>query len=272
MLFEEHTGVFLTLLAIALTGFLTSIEYLYSLGKGGLGSASLFHWNVCRSRQGWPFRGRQAEINNWLFQPNIFVVLMTLRIIGCLILVTVNDRTILAIVILGLILSTGLLALRHVHGHDGADQMMMLLCVGMLTYFLFENNSSWRWAGILFIGGQAILAYFVSGAAKLISEEWRSGRALSSVLTTRIYGTLPVGKVMQKHPIVCMVLAWGLMIWEISSLFLILSSSPYVWIWLAIGVSFHLSAALLMGLNTFLLAFLGSYPAVLMTVGILQFP
>ncbi|MBA4533831.1 hypothetical protein H1196_14565 [Brevibacillus halotolerans] len=86
-------------------------------------------------------------------------------------MITVNDRTILGIVILGLTLSTWLLAFKHQHGPDGADQMMMLLCVGMLAYFLFENTSSWRWAGILFIGGQLMLAYFVSGAAKLISEE-----------------------------------------------------------------------------------------------------
>ncbi|KAB2489629.1 hypothetical protein [Priestia endophytica] len=147
----------------------------------------------------------------------------------------------------------------------------MLLCVGMFTYFLFENTSSWRWAGILFIGCQSMLAYFVSGAAKLSSEEWRSGRGISSALTTRIYGTLSFGKELRKHPNVCKILSWGLMIWEISFPFMILSSSSYVWVWLAFGVIFHSSAALLMGLNSFLLAFLGSYPAVLMTASLLQF-
>jgi hypothetical protein len=270
VLVDEPMAIKLTLLAVALGSCLTSVEYLYALSRDGLGSRSLFAWEICGCRQGWLFRGLPAQLMNWCFQPSPFAALMIVRIAGCVALVALTDRCILAALSLGLTLLAGLLSIRHEHGKDGADQMMIILSTGVFAYLVFDPESPWRWTGIIFISGQAALAYFVSGAAKLISKEWRTGRALPNVLTTTIYGSPKVGKTIRQWPVACMVLTWWVMVWEVSFPLLLISPPQYRWMWLAAGFSFHTGSAVLMGLNTFLIAFVGTYPAMLLTAELLR--
>lgn len=267
---DEQTTIFLTLVAIALAGCLTSVEYLYAIKRGGLGSSSLFTWDLCGSRQGWLFRGLPSRLINWCFRPTIFVALMIARIVACIALVVLVDRAMLAGVTFFLTVTALLLSIRHGHGHDGADQMMLIVLVGAFTYFLFDQNSPWRWAGILFIGGQAALSYFVSGSAKLTSKEWRSGRALPNVLTTAIYGTPSIGRALRKYPALCAFFTWALMLWQVSTPVVLFLPVPFLWGWMTIGFTFHATAAILMGLNSFFIAFTGTYPALLLSTGFLR--
>jgi hypothetical protein len=92
VLVDEPMAIKLTLLAVALGSCLTSVEYLYALSRDGLGSRSLFAWEICGCRQGWLFRGLPAQLMNWCFQPSPFAALMIVRIAGCVALVALTDR------------------------------------------------------------------------------------------------------------------------------------------------------------------------------------
>jgi hypothetical protein len=265
LLVSEPHAIYLTLAAIGAFGTLTSIEYLYALKNGTLGTNSLFAWDLCRSRTGWPFRGTLVRLLDICFQDGPFSALMVARLALSLTLFVVHDRTALAIILLLLSFFQILLTMRHSHGHDGADQMSLLLTVGAMAYFLFDGGSPWRWAGIIFIGLQAVLSYSISGLAKMSSPVWRSGQGLYGVMITTIYGTPSVGRVLRKHPLMCRAFAWALMIWQVTTPVLVFSGSLSLSIWLLLGMSFHISAALFMGLNSFLLAFVGSYPSVFLT-------
>jgi hypothetical protein len=77
-------------------------------------------------------------------------------------------------------------------GNDGSDQMATILIVGalLMSLGLSQQDNLLTFSGILLVGGQAILAYFASGAAKFISPTWRSGDALSGVMNTQTYGVI----------------------------------------------------------------------------------
>jgi hypothetical protein len=105
------------------------------------------------------------------------------------------------------------------------------------------------------VGPSASLAYLVSGANKLFSPVWRSGTALIGVLGTRTYGHSAAYSLINGRPFAARVLSWAVIFFECGfCLVFAVPLSVGIWI-LAIGVSFHISTALLMGINGFFFAF-----------------
>ncbi|MGZ8941194.1 MAG: hypothetical protein ACXW00_00300 [Methylobacter sp.] len=251
-------------------GILTSVEYLVALSRGGFGASSLFAWQICRSRPGALFQGPLGRALDVLFSTNVFALFMLNRLVASGLLLVMEERCLLAGLLFYLAATTTLLNARHAHGHDGADQMLLILTVGTLAYAVFPVTSPWRMAGLLFIGTQSILSYVVSGSSKMTSSIWRSGRGLPGVLSTAIYGKPAVGAMLQSCPRLCFAMAWGLMIWQISTPIMAIAGSPWIWLWITGGIAFHTSAAVLMGLNSFLITFLGAYPCVLITAQLIR--
>ncbi|MBX5235290.1 hypothetical protein HJC02_23940 [Rhizobium sp. NLR4a] len=118
------------------------------------------------------------------------------------------------------------------------------------------------YAGIVFISGQALLAYFVAGASKLTSIVWRSGSAVSGVMQTVTFGNAWAARLMLASPIVSFGVGWLVMGTEV--LFPIaFIAPPLILAVILIGFAiFHLSNAIFMGLNSFVLSFVATYPAV----------
>lgn len=165
----------------------------------------------------------------------------------------------------GLLIAALLFNARTSFGTDGADQMNALTWVA-LTVDAFVPTPLVRGAALWFLAGQVVLSYFSAGVWKLAGEDWRKGHAMWLIFSTRMYGLPPAGLWLKKHPAVSFAAAWMVMLAE--SLFptVFFAPAPIAWGFIAWGISFHVLNALVMGLNTFLWAFLACYPALICCV------
>jgi len=119
------------------------------------------------------------------------------------------------------------------------------------------------YAGILLIGGQAILAYFISGVSKAASASWRSGAAVKGVMQTETFGNQWAGILTSKSHYVSLLAGWIVISTEMLFPLAIISPTP-VLIFCIIGFTlFHISNAFFMGLNSFIFVFLATYPSII---------
>jgi hypothetical protein len=155
------------------------------------------------------------------------------------------------------------LAFRQKFGEDGADQMTLI--VGSTCFLAagpFQSPTVMK-AGLWFLALQAVLAYSSSGIAKLVSPIWRGGSAIGLILNTASYGSREVGLLITKYPAMGRLVTWGVIGFEVAFPMILFLPRPLVLLGLGIGAVFHVSIAVVMGLNNFLWAFLSTYPALL---------
>jgi hypothetical protein len=110
--------------------------------------------------------------------------------------------------------------------------------------------------GVLFIKIEIALIYFLSGYDKLITASWRNGNAIFSVANLDYFSNPNFS--MQLSGISALVLAWLVILFEISFAF-------FIWFkklrnyWLIAGVVFHMAIIVFMGLLDFGLVMIISY-------------
>lgn len=150
---------------------------------------------------------------------------------------------------------------RHSYGLDGADQMSLLLIVTLFLCFVFVSNPAIQEIGVFFIALQLSLSYTVSGIAKLVSKKWRNGTAVQGILSTYTYGMNFTRNNLTKNKFLCWVICWMTIIIETFFPLVLFLSPEITLIFLAFGFLFHLSIAIVMGLNDFVWGFSAAYPA-----------
>jgi hypothetical protein len=159
--------------------------------------------------------------------------------------------------------ATLLLALRA--GPDGADKIAMVVATGALlqSFGLSYEEPRLVLAGALWTGGQLTIAYFASGATKLLLEPWRRGDALKAVFSSYMWGHRWTAAIVRQRG-TAQLLAWLIMLMEL--LFPLALIAPFNWLCaiLAGFFLFHLAIAAIMGLNHYTWAFLAAYPSVLL--------
>jgi hypothetical protein len=114
---------------------------------------------------------------------------------------------------------------------------------------------------LLFIAAQSALSYFTSGAAKLISPIWMSGNALVRIMATTAFGSELGVRLASINPGLTRVLCRATVIAEVLFPFLVFGPRWMLIAFFVWGFSFHLANAVFMGLNTFLWAYISTYPA-----------
>jgi hypothetical protein len=156
-----------------------------------------------------------------------------------------------------------LLYLRNQLGLDGADQMTLVVASGVAVALLVPDSDAATIA-LYYVAAQLLLSYAVAGIAKAISPSWRSGRAVPGILSTVGHGSPSVGAWLRGHPQLSRLACWSVILFECSAPLLILLGVPGALAIITFGLGFHLSIALLMGLNNFLWSFAATYPALLL--------
>lgn len=146
-------------------------------------------------------------------------------------------------------------------GEDGSDQMIAILAISFSIALIFGACPGVLEAGLYFIGAQSVLAYTTAGVAKLLSPEWRNGMAVRGILSTRSHGTRWAATVVQQSPVLQYALCWSTIIFEIGFVSALFLPLPLLVALLVIGVMFHASIAVVMGLNGFFWAFVSTYPS-----------
>lgn len=148
-------------------------------------------------------------------------------------------------------------------GLDGSDQMSTIVLVAVGIHKMFRYDVQVAEASLWFIAVQGCLAYFVAGVAKLVSPVWRNGEAVRRIFSTRTYGSQTAADLVGDRRSVCVTLSWLVIAFECSFPLALLFGTPGFVVFAVLGFAFHITNAVVMGLNTFVWAFLACYPAIL---------
>jgi hypothetical protein len=192
-------------------------------------------------------------------------VLLVVRLLLLLALVAFLDRpAVHQLCLVALTLITLVLAVRLEHGRDGSDHMSAVVLIALVIGFGPLGDAFLRTAALIFVAAQLCLAYGAAGVAKLVSPTWRRGTALALILDTDTYGHASSAAWLRCHPRIGELLTRSVIVAEV--LFglglVVVLPAPWAWLLLVWGVLFHTATAVLMGLNTFLWAFVAAYPAI----------
>ena len=152
--------------------------------------------------------------------------------------------------------------------NGGSDFMTIVVLTGVLVSQLAQPFAgpalAWK-AGLWYITLHSITSYFISGAIKLLSREWRDGRMLTHFLDGGLYGPLPPDSLFRQRR-VALLASWSFILWE--CLFpLALAGPHWALVWCAIAAIFHLLVFRFFGLNRFVWAWSASFPAIVYCSG-----
>jgi hypothetical protein len=248
---------------IASTGvFIASVELLTlnaEFEDGGLFSWDVFR-TVSRTTLGVGRSKSTQLIPRWLFVPAVTGA----RAVAALILIAIgNSHPLASACVFAIVAASIVMYWRAPLGLDGADQMSLITFVALAVYKLFPADVHVAQASLWFIAFQGCLSYCAAGIAKVVSPVWRSGEAVRGILGTRTYGSRTSASLVRRYDGTCVALSWLLMLFECSfPLALAFGETGFV-VFAVLGVLFHISNAVIMGLNTFVWAFVATYPAIL---------
>jgi hypothetical protein len=120
-------------------------------------------------------------------------------------------------------------------------------------------------AGLWFISGQVCLAYFGAGWSKLRAAAWTMGVALTRILDGSALRSPALAAALARRPGLGRLLCRATIALELLLPLGPLLPRPALLILLGAGGVFHVSIAVLLGLGSFMWAFLATYPALLFT-------
>lgn len=160
-----------------------------------------------------------------------------------------------------------LFILRRFDGpYNGGADRMGLLALWCLVAAHFLPESKWREIAFGYLGAQAMLSYFVSGWVKIVSPDWRNGRALRDVFLFSAYPVSEKLRGLANRPSLLLIASWAVMLFELAFP-LSLVSQPTLIAALIIAAAFHFANACLFGLNRFFWTWISVYPAIIWLQG-----
>jgi hypothetical protein len=233
----------------------------------------LLSWRVLRLTTPSTYK---STIWNWigrLLRPRVFRAVFLVRlfaagIVSATAVIGRGERYVLLVGSLVLLVATLLINLRSSGlGLDGAHQMYLLILSHMTVFWLSPADSAIRTWCLAILGFHAVMAYVASGVFKAFGPTWRSGDAIAGIMSAKIYGHHLLGRLLNRHHGLSLLMCWFTIIFEVSFFVVLFSGSTVLYTVLAVGLMFHLTNAVFMGLGGFLFAFVATYPAVVFLNG-----
>jgi hypothetical protein len=148
-------------------------------------------------------------------------------------------------------------------GMDGAERLLIAVILAAGGSFIFASPLAVE-AALVFIAGQAMIDYASAGWTKLReAASWTSGISMQRVLSSAHYGHPGLASLARRQPAIGRVLSVAMIALEIAVPFALVLPPPVAEGLLVVALGFHLAAAAVMGLNTFVWSFAATYPAIL---------
>lgn len=152
--------------------------------------------------------------------------------------------------------------------NGGSDFMTIVVLTGLLIARLaevFTGPTVAYSAGLWYITLHALSSYFISGAIKLRSREWRNGAALTVFLNGGLYGPLAPDSLFQRAPVAA-ACSWAFILWE-CAFPLAMAGPAWAVLCCLLATVFHLLVFRFFGLNRFVWAWVASFPAIVYCAG-----
>jgi hypothetical protein len=162
-----------------------------------------------------------------------------------------------------ILVARALLYMRNQLGHDGSDQMLLVVFMG-LTVAQGAPDPTGRAIGLYYIAAQSVLSYETSGIAKLAGSKWRTGIAVPQIVNTIGYGYPPLGLWLSSHARTGRTLSWSTIAVECAGPLLLFAGIPWALAFVVMIIGLHASIALVMGLNGFFWSFVACAPALIL--------
>ncbi|MGH9638152.1 MAG: hypothetical protein ACRD72_25225 [Candidatus Angelobacter sp.] len=250
-------------MVLASGGVLISSLELLTLKKE-FEDGGLFSWDVLRTVSRASLRVGTGRPRDLISHPFFVPVLIGTRALAALLLICFSNIYGLSIACVVAIVAVGILMFwRAPLGLDGSDQMSLITFAALVIFKLFPRDVRVAQASLWFIAIQGCLSYLVAGIAKVISPIWRSGEAVRKILSTRTYGSRRSAALLSGRDGVCIVLSWLVMLFECTFPLALAFGKTGFAVFAILGICFHIANAVAMGLNTFVWAFVATYPAIL---------
>jgi hypothetical protein len=242
--------------------FIASVELLTL--KREFEDGGLFSWDVLRTVSRATLSVGTGRPRRIISHPFFVPALTGARALAALVLIIVrNDHALSTACVLAVIAASIVMYWRAPLGMDGSDQMSLITFVAVAIHKLFSGDVHVAQASLWFIAIQGCLSYFVAGIAKVVSPVWRSGEAVRRILGTRTYGSSRSASFVSGRESMCVALSWLVMLFECTFPLALAFGERGFAIFAVVGILFHISNAVIMGLNTFVWAFVATYPAIL---------
>lgn len=255
-----HDGEVVLRVSAALLGagqLVTSLEWLSIRGQLGAGGLYRRVGPIGSER-----RHRRAQLRTHLDAMTPTVALVALRLVLALaIVVEVACGAGLTVTLLGFVAVIVLGNRRLQRGLESADVLAAHVGIGLSAYGICRAAGAGGGPGLLYIAAVSGLAYVTAGVTKLMTPAWRSGEALAWVVNLQSFGSSAAAHVLIPRTRTRVTLSWLVMLAETMAPLAVLLPARLIIVALALGAVFHVSLALLMGLNTFVWSFLATYPA-----------
>jgi hypothetical protein len=233
----------------------SALQWLGSADRWRPGAA--LGWDLLSLRRSPVYR---SSLLGWAYAPAPFraICLTALVAGGTLLILDQPTARLCALVILGA--ASGLLAFRGVS--DGADKMALVAIAGaaLTAAGLIVGDRLLAMAGALWTGGQLTIAYATSGFSKVLLPGWRDGSIIRRSLSGYMFGH-PLAHRLLRHSWLALTLGWAVILAELAFPFALLAPRSVLLAALALFGVFHLGTAVVMGLNTYVWAFLAAYPS-----------
>ncbi len=248
-----------TIVFLVIGMLVSNSEYLFNYKI--FTNEGILSWNIIETR--WN-NGFTKSILSFLFKNKLVNGIFMLRVILLVALLIAPPLSYLSWTIMLILLVSYLVTnLFTFYGSDGSDQMSNLILIAIFlcaTPFASERLVT---IGFIFIAAQSCLSYFVAGVSKLFSKAWRRGDAVRDIFRTRTYGSKEVYLYIKDKRNLNIFLCWSVFVIEMLFPLVLFLPLEYGFLFLVWGIVFHLLNSLIMGLNTFLWAFLASYPSII---------
>lgn len=156
------------------------------------------------------------------------------------------------------------LSLRGIDGFNGGDAMAkVVLLLGAICFL--SGSQVMIQAGLVFVSGQLVIAYSTPGWCRIFDRNWHNGTKILGVMRTETFGRPAVWDLLRSNRWLARFVSSGIAVWEAFFLVYLFLPIELLLPVLLIGVIFHSTNAIVMGLNIFPWSFLGSYPAFIWT-------
>ena len=255
---------------VALSTAIQSMELIFL--RDSFAGDGIWRWKTLRREfDGYPGLVRRSF--DAILDYRGFLLLLVCRLVGSVLLaasVLLSLDPLLALMAIVVLLSSSLAIGVRWRGtfNGGSDYMTIVVLTGLTISAALPYSQSAALAALAYISFHSINSYFVAGAVKLGSPDWRSGRALSAFIRSGNYLVWPRADRLLDHRAVGIALCWATILFELAFPLVLLSQSACL-VFLVIGGLFHLSNVYVFGLNRFFWAWTATYPAIYWCSGLL---
>lgn len=219
----------------------------------------IFSWRVRKVRVKSFIKNRYPYEFVYSYPYNNYII--ALQVLSAFILLfNINNWTIVTFCSIIIAITSILFSLRSYIGCTGADQMMKLT-FSSIGLCLIHRTDFTLTLCICFIAAQLTIAYATPGIQRAVQKNWKNGNHLLLITRQHTYGNRIVYSFLKQFKVIRVISSWGILFFECGILIAFLLPTEFLLIYLFFGFLFHLLNSYVMGLNTFLWAFIGTYPA-----------